>query len=50
MPVNCCGTVSSSFEEFINDFIKTKEYVRIDKKHLLETLLLLLLLNMDLLD
>lgn len=35
MPVNCCGTVSSSFEEFINDFIKTKEYVRIDKKHLL---------------
>ena len=35
MPVNRCGAVDNSLDEFINDFIKTKEYVRVDKKHLL---------------
>lgn len=35
MPVNSCGAVDNSLDEFINDFIKTKEYVRVDKNHLL---------------
>ena len=35
MPINGCSVLDNSLEEFINNFLKTKEYVRIDKKHLL---------------
>ena len=35
MTANYCDSVDNSLKECINDFIKTKEYVRIDKKHLL---------------